>query len=174
MASDIIQPAENGNVDDVCATIAAMHVNQEDSPDLFDAAVNGNLARVQESIAAGVDINHANYVNKHTALMLASHFCQTAVVRALLAAGANVDLVDEWGLTALTRATKQGHTAVVTILKDAKGIRIRHLLKKWREATHARCIANYWWRIAGEGQHAEGMPGRKRDLEDYEAEYEAE
>ena len=100
----------------------------------------------------------------------------------LLAAGADVNRTNRDGDTAkdlayeavLYAEDEECDYAVVALLKDAKGIRARHLLKTWREATRARCIADYWWRIAGEGQHAEGMPGRKRDLEDYEAEYEAE
>ena len=39
----------------------------------------------------------------------------------------------------------------------------RTWLKLWK-------ITNFWWRIAGEGQHAPGMPGSKRSRDAFELE----
>ena len=58
--------------------------------ELRDAAICGNLARVNELIAAGVNVNAAN-LNGVNALMWASFRGYLPVVQALLAAGANVN-----------------------------------------------------------------------------------
>ena len=44
----------------------------------------------------------------------------------------------------------------------------RMRLRKWRVATRMRVITNYWWRIAGDGQHAPSKPGFLRALAEFE------
>ena len=65
-------------------------------------------------------------------------------------------------------ARNKGRTAVVALLCAHKArLRLRAWFRLWR-------ITNYWWRVAGVGQHAEGAPGRKRNREAYEADCEAD
>jgi len=51
--------------------------------------------------------------------MLAAQYGYSGIVRALLANGADVNLKGELGDTALSRATDNGHTETVRILKEA-------------------------------------------------------
>lgn len=43
------------------------------------------------------------------------------------------------------------------------------LLNKWRKACRGLRISLFWWKIAGEGQHAPGGRGEKRSREEFEA-----
>ncbi len=129
---------------------------------LIMASYKGRAAVVRALLAAGADVNKAND-NGTTALLLASYSGHTAVVEMLLAAGADVDKVNKYDWTALSMASGNGRADVFALLKDAKRrARARHLLGKWRAATRTWCLTNWWWRVAGEGQCAPGMPGRKR------------
>jgi ankyrin repeat protein len=135
---------------------------------LIDASGRGHIAVVRALLAAGADVDRATD-RGWTALIHASYFDHAAIVRTLLAAGADVNRATNVGWTALMEASQEGHTAIVALLEDAKGIRARHLLGKWRAATRLWRLTNWWWRVAGEGQHAPDMPGRKRARAEFEA-----
>ncbi len=78
------------------------------------AARDGDLDVVQAGIAAGLNLN-MRYVSM-TALMWAAARGHLAVVRALLDHGANVNLEDNFGRTALAIASAEGHDDIATML----------------------------------------------------------
>ena len=70
-------------------------------------------------IDAGADVDASSWGNFKTALMFACQHGKTAVVKKLIARGANLDRTDMWGCTALTIAAKYGHEGAVLALIDA-------------------------------------------------------
>lgn len=86
--------------------------------DLLKAAKRGNVDKVTELLAAGVDANAADK-KRHTALMMASDRGHLDVVERLLEAGANPARVDSKRRTALSLARKRGHADVVERLRYA-------------------------------------------------------
>ncbi|HET9767542.1 MAG TPA: ankyrin repeat domain-containing protein, partial [Thermoanaerobaculia bacterium] len=90
---------------------------------LRGAASAGDLAKVQELLAAGVDVNAANSYGG-TALAFACDRGHAAVVDLLLARGADVDVADRYyHSTPLSWAVERGHAEIVRSLlaKGAKG-----------------------------------------------------
>lgn len=87
------------------------------------AASAGDVAKVKELLAAGVDVNAANAYGG-TALAFAADKGQTAVVKLLLEHGANVNAKDRfYNLTPLGWAVENGHIEIVRTLleKGAEG-----------------------------------------------------
>ena len=83
----------------------------------FQAARQGDRDKVRELLEM-IDVDSTNYTG-WTALMMASVFSNTEVVRLLLANGAEVDSKDEDGRTALMYASREGrkgHKRVVELL----------------------------------------------------------
>jgi ankyrin repeat protein len=62
--------------------------------DIFEASRTGNLERVRELLAQGVDVNEEDYYTDFTALMLASENGHLPIVRELIAQGADVRVPD--------------------------------------------------------------------------------
>ncbi|HEX6903908.1 MAG TPA: ankyrin repeat domain-containing protein [Thermoanaerobaculia bacterium] len=97
---------------------------QDDPGDaLRRAASAGDLAKVQELLAAGVDVNAANKYGG-TALAFACDKGHTAVVNLLLERGANPNSKDTfYGATPLNWAVQKGHAEIVRALlaKGAEG-----------------------------------------------------
>jgi hypothetical protein len=92
-------------------------VAAEDAGDaLRRAASTGDLARVKELLAAGVDVNAANSYGG-TALAFAADHGQVAVVDLLLERGADVNAVDRYyHATPLVWAASRGHAEIVRAL----------------------------------------------------------
>ena len=80
---------------------------------------SGDLAKVQQLLEEGHDINHSDS-RGFTPLILASYFNQDAIVQALLAQGAEIDKVDSAGHTALLGAAFKGYKDVMSILLSYK------------------------------------------------------
>jgi ankyrin repeat protein len=85
--------------------------------DLMSAALEGDIAKVQDLLAKGADVNAQNRFGG-TALMLAASQGDTAIVEALLAKGADVNAKSNEGWTALTDAILAGQVAIAQILLD--------------------------------------------------------
>ena len=83
--------------------------------DLIKYARKGDLAKVQQIIAAGVDLN-ATDKNKLTALTWAAHTGYIEIVKLLIDKGANVNAQGSW--TALSWAAASGHTGIVILLLE--------------------------------------------------------
>jgi ankyrin repeat protein len=85
------------------------------------AISKGETSTVEKLIDSGVDVNQQNQVTKETALMTAVRSEEIDVVAILLRAGANPNLQDVSGMTALMWAVEGGdkNTNLVRILLDA-------------------------------------------------------
>jgi len=91
--------------------------------DLFEAARDGDVERVQELIVAGADVNDTTAGHGMPALAIAIDQAsrdvgQVAVVELLISHGARLDLTDSRGRTLLIHALTKG-AAVVKVLLDA-------------------------------------------------------
>lgn len=82
---------------------------------LVNAAIDGNLAEVQDLIVKGADVNAEDRQGR-TALGGASANGHPKVVQALLAKGADVNMQNDIGVTALMLASIGGRFEVVKIL----------------------------------------------------------
>ncbi len=80
------------------------------------AANSGDITAVQDYISSGLSVDNYTGPGKITALMAASNQGHTAVVEALIHAGADVNRIDSCGKTALFFACWRGHSEIVNIL----------------------------------------------------------
>jgi ankyrin repeat protein len=82
---------------------------------------------VRALIEAGADINKALLDGGETTLFIAAHQGHEASVRALIELGADVSKAENNGVTPLSVAAQEGHTAIVQILRDAVLVQMRNL-----------------------------------------------
>jgi uncharacterized protein len=81
--------------------------------EMFNAAVDGDLALVEYHVRAGVDVNYAHPEFLSTPLVAAILARQEAVARYLLTSGANPDLPSEFdGATPMQAARRAGLPAL--------------------------------------------------------------
>lgn len=86
---------------------------------LFEAVEQGELQTVKNALSMGVDVNTCDpYAGHLTPLMCAAYHTgsQAAIWKELLARGANPNMVDDEGGTALRRAVGFGNDALVMAL----------------------------------------------------------
>ena len=81
----------------------------------LQASETGNINKVKELLALGVDINIKDEEG-WAALTLASYEGHIEIVRELIKAGANLNIQDEEGWTALDYAKAKGYNDIVEIL----------------------------------------------------------
>ena len=84
----------------------------------FDLARAGDVPRLVEYVDAGVPVNLTNGAGD-TLLILAAYHVHQALVRELLARGADHARVNDRGQTALASAVFRRHRGIVTDLLDA-------------------------------------------------------
>jgi len=92
--------------------------------DIFEAAKEGNLDRILELIQEEVDLN-IRYESfgtglKQTPLHIAASEGHLDIVNALIAAGAHVNVKDNWGMTPINLAADKGHLNIINALIDAE------------------------------------------------------
>jgi uncharacterized protein len=90
---------------------------------LIPASERGHVAYVRRSVGTGVEVNHVNNLG-WTALLEAVILGDGSrryqqIVTILLDAGADPQIADREGVTALQHAMRRGHTEVARILRDA-------------------------------------------------------
>ncbi|HEY9097750.1 MAG TPA: ankyrin repeat domain-containing protein [Thiobacillus sp.] len=93
------------------------------SQELLAAAQSGDVAQIQQLLAAGAD-HAATDEAGETALMLAAHEGHVEAIKVLIAAGADVKAKSPQGWTALAKAayngeTECGYVEAIEILADA-------------------------------------------------------
>lgn len=92
------------------------------SMDIFDAAEAGDIRRVKELIDQGVDVNKPTDemlgIDHKTPLYLAAINGHTDIVQLLIANGADINLLNEYGETTLHKAAEEGNEGAVTMLLD--------------------------------------------------------
>ena len=83
------------------------------------AISKGDIATVKQIIAYGIDVN--DITNRGmTPLMYAAIYNQSEIAKLLLENGANLDMKDKSGRTALDHAKTSGSNEVMEILKPTK------------------------------------------------------
>lgn len=87
--------------------------------DLQTAIISGNLEAVKKHVEAGTDINRKDQMSGSTPLILASTFGKPAIAKALIDAGANLNLKNNEGSTALHAAAFFCRVEIVQMLIDA-------------------------------------------------------
>lgn len=132
-----------------------------DEQNIWMAAGVGDLAVIRSELQKGVPVD-AKLNDELTPLQLASLFNQRNAAELLLAEGAEVQIGDESGNTALHMATFLGHTEVVTVLLavDADPAVRNHL------GFSSRDLVAIEWTSGLEGyyRHTEKVLNRKLDL----------
>lgn len=85
-------------------------------PDLVAAAMNGQTSKVKELVSAGADVN-LRWLGSTTPLMAAATGDHGAVIEYLLLSGADPDLKDKAGDTALTIAIRSNSDDAARVLR---------------------------------------------------------
>ena len=88
---------------------------------LIDYVKLGNITKVQELIAGGVDLNATDEYG-YTALIWAASYSNPDIAKVLLDAGADKTIKDYDGHDALYWATYYGCQAIIDLLTDARVI----------------------------------------------------
>lgn len=86
-------------------------------PPIANAARDGDIERVRQSIDAGADVD-ATEADGSTALLWAAYQSDLEMVRMLLAAGADPNAANSFGITPLMQASRYGATPVIEALLD--------------------------------------------------------
>jgi ankyrin repeat protein len=86
----------------------------------FEGAKIGRTDWVRRALAAGVGVDSRDYYG-YTALIVASEYGHSDIVRILLDAKANPNLVSDYGVTALDAALRRHDAATIGMLKAAGG-----------------------------------------------------
>lgn len=122
-ATPLLFAARMGNWDAVqwlAAHGAATNIADEDNnPVVVWAAVAGNAAAVTTLLQAKQNLNTAGTRTGMTPLMWAaySEYDNPAIIQAFIDKGADINMKNKDGATALTWAMKKGNTATVALLK---------------------------------------------------------
>lgn len=104
-----------------CNNKKAEDAGSESTPptmDIHTATVLGDLKVIQQHIAAGSDLNEREPTMASTPLISAAVFGKTEVARALIEAGADVNLQNNEGSTALHSAAFLCRTEIVKLLLE--------------------------------------------------------
>jgi ankyrin repeat protein len=87
--------------------------------DIPTAVLSGNLEAIKQHIKAGSDINQKDAFSNSTPLMTAAVFDKKDIAKALIDAGADLELKNNDGGTALHNAAFFGRVEIVQMLIDA-------------------------------------------------------
>ena len=85
--------------------------------ELIEAVENNNIDKLKEFINNKVDINYQTEKGD-TALILASYYGNIEIVKLLIKAGANKDITDRWGFTAIDYAIDKNYKQIIKLLKN--------------------------------------------------------
>jgi len=110
--------AGKDTVMDAVATLYGAAEVVRNSPQLVEAAFDGDMEEIQAWIDKGFHIESTDG-RKHTGLSEAASQGHMDIVKWFLAQGANPNAVSDTGRSPLWRAAFNGHTAVVVVLLEA-------------------------------------------------------
>jgi len=99
--------------------IAQLHNIKNKELFLIRAAEKNDILGVKMWLMAGANINAQEKLYGNTALVVASKYGYTEIVKLLLEAGADVNVKNKDGETALMKASYNGYTEIVKMLIDA-------------------------------------------------------
>ncbi len=96
-------------------------LSQEDVAhlDFFSAIKNDNAAKTRRLLAGGFDVNAVNHRGV-SGLGIAAYWNQVEIAELLLGAGADTELRDDYGVTALACAERRGNDKIVEIINDKR------------------------------------------------------
>lgn len=105
-----------------CGQSGAQTKSEVEAPkmDLMAAVMAGDLAVVKQHIKAGSDLNIKEAFSGSTPLGSAATFDRTEIAKALIDAGANLEIKNNDGATVLHAAAFFGRVEIVQMLIDAK------------------------------------------------------
>lgn len=117
-------------------------VNELSAGDLWDAALNGDIQTVSETIGQGVLVDESDALGR-TALMFAAFNGHTEVVRLLIDGGAEVNLRNDEGRTPLMFAASGPFSETVMLLLD-KGaeVNVQDSIEEWSALMFAAAEGN--------------------------------
>ena len=90
--------------------------------DLIPAVVDGDIIRVRELLDSGEDPNTREHYTNRTALMIASEYGHTEIIRLLLDRGADPNSIGIYGRTALMIAESEGNDDITRLIRDHIGL----------------------------------------------------
>lgn len=101
----------------VTALAIVVGVTQVSAAEIHDAAYEGDLARVEQQLNNGVNVDlPTDTYDGSTPLMVAAEEGRTEVVQLLIERGANLNHTDNHGCTALINAAWYGYPKIVQLL----------------------------------------------------------
>ncbi|RLL94511.1 hypothetical protein CFD26_101059 [Aspergillus turcosus] len=112
------------------------------APLIVKLAQSGGLADIEMLIESGHAVDTRHLSTRRTALLVAAHCGNGAVVNLLIQKNARLDAVDAWGSTALHLAASRGHCDVLQLLL------LEQLDTEARDAQGRTAL----WLAAGQGQ----------------------
>ncbi|RHZ47654.1 ankyrin repeat protein [Aspergillus thermomutatus] len=112
------------------------------APLIVKLAQSGGLADIEMLIESGHGVETRHLSTRRTALLVAAHCGNEAVVNLLIQKNARLDAVDAWGSTALHLAASRGHFDVLQLLL------LEQLDPEARDARGRTAL----WLAAGRGQ----------------------
>lgn len=104
------------------------------APLIVKTAQTSSWSDVEKLIERGCDLESRHFQTRRTALLVAAHCGNEAVVDLLTRKNARLDAVDKSGSTALHLAASRGHCRVLELLLLSKGINIEARDSKGRTA----------------------------------------
>ncbi|KAL4926503.1 ankyrin repeat protein [Aspergillus undulatus] len=106
---------------DVHTSIDLTSVEGASAPLIVKTAQTGSWTDVEKLIERGCDLEARHLQSRRTALLVAAHCGNEAVVDLLIRKNARIDAVDKSGSTALHLAASRGHCGVLELLLLSEG-----------------------------------------------------
>ena len=159
---------KDGHVNDVAMLLAAgADVNKANTEGqnwgytaLMSAAREGHVNIVNLLLASGAEADSVTF-DGWTALMMAGSRGHTTVIKLLLERGADADKKNDLRMTA-TSLARNGN--IMSLLENARRIRARYLLKRWRIWFISRNFWRYWYFRAVDRLYTPGAPGHEESM----------
>ena len=97
-------------------TVSSIEINEDFDFHFHDAAIEGDVSRVESMLQEGVSVDYVDDEYDRTALMIASRYNRTNVIQLLLQNGADVNKRDCYGHTPVHYAADWNSTEAISML----------------------------------------------------------